>query len=169
MWSLGVEEQFYIFWPILLTVIFKKIPSKALHVLSAYTILSFVLSIFCVFNDTQFAFYFPFCRFWQMSIGGLIVCLNLKVNNKIISNFISLVSMIAIMTLVWTIDEDSLFPGFWALIPTLGAAFIIQAGSESFINKYILSSKPFVFIGKISYPLYLWHWPLLVFSRILYP
>lgn len=62
-----------------------------------------------------------------------------------------------------------MFPGFWALVPTLGAAFIIQAGNESFINKYILSSKLLVFVGKISYPLYLWHWPLLVFSRILYP
>ena len=73
------------------------------------------------------------------------------------------------MTTVWLINENSLFPGFWALIPTLGAAFILQAGNESLFNKYILSSKPFVFIGKISYSLYLWHWPLLVFSRILYP
>ena len=62
-----------------------------------------------------------------------------------------------------------MFPGFWALIPTLSAAAIIQAGPEPFVNKYILSSKLFVFIGKISYPLYLWHWPLLVFSRFFYP
>ena len=152
-----------------MTVIFSKFQKKTFHILLVYTILSFVLSIVCVFDDTQFAFYFPFCRFWQMSVGGLIAYLNIKIQNKLISNLLSLVSIIAIMTTVWIIDEDSLFPGFWALIPTLGAACIIQAGSESLFNKYILSSKPFVFVGKISYSLYLWHWPLLVFSRTFYP
>lgn len=116
LWSLGVEEQFYIFWPLLLTLIFSKFQNKAFHILSVYTILSFVLSIFCVFKDTQFAFYFPFCRFWQMSVGGLIAYLNIKIQNKIIINIMSLVSIIAIMTVVWILDEDSLFPGFWALI-----------------------------------------------------
>ena len=104
-----------------------------------------------------------------MSVGGLVAYLNLKIQISIINNILSTVSFVAIIVAVWIIDENSLFPGFWALIPTLGASCIIQAGKESFINKYILSSKPFVFVGKISYSLYLWHWPLLVFSRILYP
>ena len=73
------------------------------------------------------------------------------------------------MITVWIVDDQSLFPGFWALVPTLASACIIQAGSEPFINKKILSSKVFVFVGKISYPMYLWHWPLLVFSRYFYP
>lgn len=104
-----------------------------------------------------------------MSVGGIVAYLNLKVQNKMINNLLSMVSMVAILTTIWVMDEFSLFPGFWALIPTLGAACIIQAGNDSFINKYVLSSKPFVFVGKISYSLYLWHWPLLVFSRLLYP
>jgi peptidoglycan/LPS O-acetylase OafA/YrhL len=79
------------------------------------------------------------------------------------------VSTIAILLTVWIMDENSLFPGFWALIPTLGAVCILQAGMDSYLNANLLASKPFVFIGKISYPLYLWHWPLLVFSRYLYP
>ena len=137
--------------------------------MSAYTVISFIFSIICVFKSTQFAFYFPLCRFWQMSIGGIVAYINLIIQNKIINNFFSLISMIVILTTIWIVNKNSLFPGFWALIPTLSAAFIIQAGRDSFVNKYILSSKPLVFIGKISYSLYLWHWPLLVFSRLLYP
>ena len=128
LWSLGVEEQFYIFWPLLLNVVLNKFQKKALHILSTYTVISFVLSIICIFKNSQFAFYFPFCRFWQMSVGGLVAYLNLKIQSKIINNILSTVSMVAIMVVVWIIDENSLFPGFWALIPTLGAACIIQAG-----------------------------------------
>ena len=135
----------------------------------SYTFVSFIISIVCVYVSTKYSFYIPICRFWQMSVGGIIAFLNLKIENKIITNALSILSIIAIMTTVWILNENSLFPGFWALVPTLGAACIIQAGNESFFNKYILSSKPFVFFGKISYSLYLWHWPLLVFSRILYP
>ncbi len=135
----------------------------------SYTIISFVSSIICVYESTKYSFYLPVCRFWQMSVGGIISYLNVNIENKLINNALSLLSVFSIMTAVWIIDENSLFPGYWALIPTLGAACIIQAGNESFFNKYILSSKPFVFVGKISYSLYLWHWPLLVFSRILYP
>ena len=135
----------------------------------SYTIISFVSSIICVYVSTKYSFYLPVCRFWQMSVGGIISYLNVNIENKLINNALSLLSVFSIMTAVWIIDENSLFPGYWALIPTLGAACIIQTGNESFFNKYILSSKPFVFIGKISYSLYLWHWPLLVFSRILYP
>ncbi len=72
---------------------------------------------------------------------------------------------LAILVTIWLIDDDSLFPGFWALIPTLSSAFLIQAGSEAFINKKILSSRPFVFIGKISYPMYLWHWIFLIIAE----
>lgn len=62
-----------------------------------------------------------------------------------------------------------MYPGWWVLFPTLAAAAIIQSGTDSIVNKYILSNKAMVFVGKISYSLYLWHWPLLVFSHILYP
>lgn len=128
-----------------------------------------MFSIISVFIDTKFAFYFPFCRFWQMVVGGLIAYKNINISNKTINNIMSLASIGIIQISVWVLDEKSLFPGFWALIPTIGSACIIQAGNESFFNKQVLSSKPFVWLGKISYSLYLWHWPLLVFSRVLYP
>ena len=104
-----------------------------------------------------------------MAVGGLIAYFNLTIQNTKITNSLSIIGTFAILTTVWIIGEGSLFPGFWALVPTLASACIIQAGQSSFINKYVLSSKPFVFIGKISYPVYLWHWPLLVFSKYLYP
>ena len=104
-----------------------------------------------------------------MSIGGLIVYKNIKVSNKTVNDFMSIIGTLAILIVVWIVNEKSHFPGFWALIPTLSSACILMAGPEAFINKHVLSTKPFVFIGKISYPLYLWHWPLMVFSRKLFP
>ena len=104
-----------------------------------------------------------------MAVGGLIAYLSLKIQNTRINNALSIIGTLSILLTVWIISDESLFPGFWALVPTLASACIIQAGPEPFINKHILSSKVFVFVGKISYPMYLWHWPLLVFSRYLYP
>lgn len=104
-----------------------------------------------------------------MSIGGLIVYLKVRIQNKLIANLMSVGGTLAIVTVVWILNEKSLFPGWWALIPTIASAIILQAGPNAFVNKHILSSKAFVFIGKISYPLYLWHWPLLVFSAHMFP
>lgn len=169
LWSLGVEEQFYIFWPCLISICLGRFKKHALFGLSFYTAFSFVFGIVCVFINTKFAFYFPVCRFWQMAVGGLVSYLGVKIQNKNINEALSIIGTFSILITVWIVDDQSLFPGFWALVPTLASACIIQAGSEPFINKNILSSKVFVFVGKISYPMYLWHWPLLVFSRYFYP
>ena len=128
LWSLGVEEQFYIFWPCLIAIglnIFKK---RAFLVLALYTALSCIIGIVSVYKNPKFAFYFPVCRFWQMAIGGLVAYFSLKIQNTKITNALSFVGTLAILVTVWIIDEESLFPGFWALIPTFASAFIIQAG-----------------------------------------
>jgi len=122
-----------------------------------------------IYDHPKTAFYFPLCRFWQMSIGGIIAYKKIEIKNAIINNIFSILGTLAIIITSCIINEKSLFPGWWALIPTLSSACILQAGPSAFLNKYVLSTKLFVFIGKISYPLYLWHWPLLVFSRKLYP
>jgi peptidoglycan/LPS O-acetylase OafA/YrhL len=104
-----------------------------------------------------------------MSVGGLLAYLNFEVINIHLSNMYSSVAVLVIGLSSWLfISESSLFPGWWALIPTLSAVLIIL-GRHSHINRFVLSNKVSVFIGKISYPLYLWHWPFLVFSRLLYP
>jgi peptidoglycan/LPS O-acetylase OafA/YrhL len=169
LWSLGVEEQFYIVWPCFITFLFSRVRSSTTLLLSLFTLCSFVFGVIMVYSNSKFAFYFPVCRFWQMSIGGLIVHQAKSFNNQLINNIMSIFGTLSILNFVWVIDEKSLFPGWWALVPTLGSACILKAGPDALVNKYILSSQVFVFIGKISYPLYLWHWPLLVFSRYMYP
>lgn len=104
-----------------------------------------------------------------MAVGGIIAYSNKMITNKILSNISSIMGLFSILTMIWYVNEDSLFPGYWALMPTISAALIILGGPESLINEYLLSTKIFVFVGKISYPLYLWHWPLLVYSRMMYP
>jgi len=129
LWSLGVEEQFYIFWPCLISVCLGKFKKYALFGLSFYTVVSFVFGIICVFINTKFAFYFPVCRFWQMAVGGLVSYLSVKIQNKKINEALSITGTLLILVTVWILNDQSLFPGFWALIPTVAAACIIQAGA----------------------------------------
>lgn len=142
---------------------------RAFQLLSGYAILSFVLNIVVVYISAKFDFYFPFCRFWQMAVGGLLAFKPINIQNPLYTHALSAFGLLTILLAACFLSEYNLYPGWWALLPTLAAAAIIQSGTGSIVNKHILSNKAMVFIGKISYSLYLWHWPLLVFSRILYP
>ena len=132
------------------------------------TIASFMVNKWYAFKSVSFDYYFPFCRFWQISIGAILVCYNFDISNKIFKNFISIVGITFILLSSWVISEKDIYPGYLALIPTSGAAMLILASQETIFNKYILSSRIMTYIGKISFPLYLWHWPLLAFARYIY-
>jgi peptidoglycan/LPS O-acetylase OafA/YrhL len=119
--------------------------------------------------DSKFDFYFPFCRFWQMAIGGLLAANIIKVKNTLYAHVLSTIGLITIFTASYFLSEANLYPGGWALFPTLASAAIIVAGESSIANKYILGNRLMVFLGKISYSLYLWHWPMLVLSRTFFP
>lgn len=169
LWSLGIEEQFYIVWPLGLYVL-HKLRLNLYPALLVVIVLSFALNVYQVGTDPVAAFYSPFARFWELALGGLLACHGMKQTDAVASRGFAearaWLGLLLIAGAVVLLRKDSQFPGWWALMPTLGAAFLISAGSQSWICRKVLSLRGMVLVGLISYPLYLWHWPLLVFSRI---
>ena len=167
LWSLGVEEQFYIVWPLLLALAWKW-KHNFLPIIFSVAVVSFTLNVFTVERDSVAAFYSPITRFWELMIGGLLAYIlshrSARFGKK--STLISAVGLALILLSAAILDKNSLFPGWLALFPTLGAFLVIVAGHRSWFNRSILSHRVVVFIGLISYPLYLWHWMLLSFARI---
>jgi peptidoglycan/LPS O-acetylase OafA/YrhL len=167
LWSLGIEEQFYILWPILL-VLFNLSGKRYLLGIFFFIILSFFSCVVFLDNGSKdAAFYLPFNRFWELAIGGLLVFLIRwrGLESKFIASILSIVGLILISYAGYSFESDN-FPGAHALFPVLGAALLIL-GYASQSNKIILGNRIFVYIGLISYPLYLWHWPLISFAHIL--
>jgi peptidoglycan/LPS O-acetylase OafA/YrhL len=168
LWSLAIEEHFYIFWPLLLAFVWKTHWSFLVITLSIASI-SFLFNIYYSNTNLIADFYSPISRFWELMIGGLLAYIALhKPNwNKKCQNLQSLIGCLLLLVGLLFINRDREFPGWWALLPTMGTFFVISAGTNAYINNKILSSKLLVWIGLISYPLYLWHWPILSFLHIL--
>ncbi len=169
LWSLGIEEQFYIIWPLLL-LLAHRLKLHLLGMLAIVVVLSFAFSVWQTHVDTVAAFYSPFSRFWELGIGGLLACHSLRNVTEPTPRWWSetkaILGLAFIALVVVMLNQDSKFPGWWALMPTVGATLLISAGPDAWINRKILSLRGMVAVGLISYPLYLWHWPLLTFLRI---
>jgi peptidoglycan/LPS O-acetylase OafA/YrhL len=171
LWSLGIEEQFYIFWPCFLWFAWKN-KLNIFRLTIIITILSFIYSFSITNSDPSTAFYSPFSRIWELLIGSILSYLELYRKNNLerlmfkIRNMSSIIgiTIIGVATLFLT-SATTNFPVFWALVPTIGAVLIITSGPKAWLNRYILSNKVLVWIGLISFPLYLWHWPLIVFTK----
>lgn len=166
-WSLGVEEQFYLLAPAIIASLLKwkkdkKFPFFALLFLS---IISLCLSQYLLKQNQKIAFFSIASRFFELGIGCLLAFFGKKNLSAIVSNFASISGIAAIASSFFLINYAN-FPGFAALLPCLGAALIIFAGnrSENLISRILSEPLP-VFIGKISYSLYLWHLPLIVFYQ----
>ena len=170
LWSLGIEEQFYIVWPLLLWAIFK----IRLHVLAStvvLTIVSFGFGLYALNHDIVGAYYSPFNRFWELLVGAIlaVVMLRRMQSEKAskLQQMFAFLGLVLVLLAMFGLDAQSRFPGWNALAPTVGAALMIGTGSHTFTARRIFSLRPIVWIGLISFPLYLWHWPLLIFARII--
>ncbi len=191
LWSLGIEEQFYIVWPLLLYLTWKR-RFNLLFLTVAIIVISFTVNIGKVNSDAVQAFYSPVSRFWELMIGSILAYTALhKVslwnnakqkigtaleriissnapapNSPALRNAQSLIGALLIGVAVLVISREKAFPGWWALLPTFGACLIISAGQHAWLNRTVLSHRVMVWFGLISYPFYLWHWSLLSFARI---
>ncbi len=167
LWSLAIEEQFYIFWPLLLAFVWKR-KWSFLRLTAVVAVLSFAANIYLTQENPVAAFYWPISRFWELMIGGLLAYTAMHKPALIRQgkNLQSTIGFIFLISGAALINKVSAFPGWWALLPTVASFFIISAGPEGWFNKYVLSTRIFVWFGLISYPLYLWHWPLLSLIRI---
>ncbi len=166
-WSLSVEEQFYLLFPILLFFCFAKCRKYLLPILVCLALFSFAASEILLRSDRAAAFFLSPLRFWQFMAGALIVLIKqpLTVKRPLLEGLV-LFGLLLLGLAVLFFDSTTPFPGIYALLPTLGTTFIIYAGQRQglFLSGF-LSIAPARFFGKISYSLYLWHWPLIAIYR----
>jgi peptidoglycan/LPS O-acetylase OafA/YrhL len=167
LWSLAVEEQFYLIWPVALFIAWR-LRLRFAETIAALALTSFALSL-VYFGATAQAFYLPLPRIWELLIGGLLACSRSDSMTQApsLANIVSICGLLFCTIAVFGLSRDHPYPYLLALIPTAGAFLTIAAGPGAWINARILSSIPMRQVGLISYPLYLWHWPILSFARII--
>ncbi len=184
LWSLGIEEQFYFVWPLILLVSFKLGRRVTLVTLLLILLASFLLNAAMVTGKPTATFFLPVTRFWELLIGAFLAYISIfngGVGKVLLARFApkdrDIVEGKLAETMSWIgaslllggcllIDNKRLFPGWWALLPTAGTFLVIAAGPHTWFGRNILAARAMVAIGLISYPLYLWHWPLLSFLKI---
>jgi peptidoglycan/LPS O-acetylase OafA/YrhL len=173
LWSLSIEEQFYLFWPVAIWLLWKLRKTWILKAIVLIFISSFLCNIFLIQKESIAVFYNPLTRFWELLLGAFLAYrLSLQSDSfklRLISpTALSIIGFALIVAGLALLNKSRQFPGWWALMPTLGAFLLILSGPEAWVNRNILSKKFLVWIGLISFPLYLWHWPLFSFARIFY-
>ncbi|HEY3145754.1 MAG TPA: acyltransferase family protein [Dongiaceae bacterium] len=168
-WSLGLEEQFYLIFPLYLILVARYAPRWRLPVTATLCLGSFAIGAIDVSRDPNAAFFLPQARLWELLIGGLLAMDAVPaLTRPAARSGAALLGLALIASAVLAYTGDRSFPGAAALPPTLGAALVIWSGKagSSQVNR-ALSVRPLVFLGKISYSFYLWHFPLLAFGLYL--
>ncbi|HEY6093488.1 MAG TPA: acyltransferase family protein [Gallionellaceae bacterium] len=191
LWSLAIEEQFYLVYPLLIWGAWR-LRLKVLTVVGLLGVLSFGLNVGGIAQDAVKTFFLPQTRFWELLAGAVLAYLQLfkrlqftvwlkhwvfhsafsrqqvpaAQRETALNNWASILGLLLIASAVIGLNRGLLFPGWWALAPVMGGWLLIFAGPDAWGNRKFLSNRLMVFVGLISYPLYLWHWPLLAFARI---
>lgn len=165
-WSLGVEEQFYIVFPLLLASLSKRMPGRRVAVVAGLTAVSFAASLWWVAKAPAGAFYLLPPRFWELGIGSLLALVPGLSARTPAQGLLMTAAGIALMAAaVFGLSESMAFPGAAALLPCVGAGLAIAGGAQANLLSKLLAMRPFTFIGLLSYSLYLWHWPVIVFTQ----
>jgi peptidoglycan/LPS O-acetylase OafA/YrhL len=172
LWSLGIEEQFYIVWPVVLLLAWKR-GFNLLAVTAALAAVSFLINVAGLASYPSATFYSPASRAWELMLGAMLGCLSVQagalaaVQARVSPALQSGAALLLLVAGLALITAEQPFPGFVALLPVASALLFISAGPQTWINRVLLSNRLMVWVGLISYPLYLWHWPLLSFARII--
>lgn len=177
LWSLGIEEQFYILFPMVL-LLWRRWRSGPQALIVAAICLSLACNVALIHLDAVGTFYSPLTRFWELLAGGALASLRaaghdayeweggvtrLRSIQARYRNALAWLGIVAIAVAIVAYNKTLAYPGVRAVLPVAGTCLLIAAGPSAAVNRFILSRQPLVWIGLISYPLYLWHWPILKF------
>ena len=177
-WSLSVEEQFYLVWPAVLLVLFTA-STRVRHVgrsamLIAMGLLSGTSLVLCIWLtgiDQAWAFYLLPTRAWELGAGALLAigAGHMKVPGVRMATALATLGLAAVAAAALSFTDRTAFPGYAAILPVAGTAAVIFAGTRREpIPARLLALRPLTFLGRISYSVYLWHWPILLFAAVLY-
>ena len=169
LWSLGVEEQFYIIWPTILMLLLAWFKRWTSLLIALAVILGCAFAHILSIKAPAMSYFLLPARAFELLIGALLVFIKPAHLKNIYANLVSVFGLVLIIFGSIYLDDESIFPGLYALLPCVGTALIIcSLNQNKGIVKRFLSLNIMSFFGKISYPLYLWHWPLIVFYKIRY-
>jgi peptidoglycan/LPS O-acetylase OafA/YrhL len=174
LWSLGIEEQFYVVWPLLLWLVWGRVNLFVLVL--AIGAVSFALNVVEYRIDPYVAFYSIHTRAWELAVGSSLAALPFAgetfiarcqaLRQRVGESRMSVCGAMLIVASIFLLSQAALFRGYAMLLPTFGALLLIAAGEKAWFNHHVLSVPALVWVGLISYPLYLWHWPLISFAWI---
>jgi peptidoglycan/LPS O-acetylase OafA/YrhL len=182
-WSLGVEEQFYLVWPLLLALTSASGATRSSKhlawTMAAVLLSSLALSLYLSETASRFAFYLMPTRAWQFALGGLVFLLFCRAGSheaghptpKTLGSYsaIGVLGLVGLLAAAVLVDKQTAYPGVWALLPSIGTALLLAAGTAAPRSPVpaLLSTRPLHFLGSVSYGWYLWHWPALIVGSAL--